>query len=133
MADGGVNLLCFDTSTQRFTQASLDILQDFVDRDEFAEAYSKIVRAITGIDGQQVDGVEQAAFLWFNGATRINAGEGRLSDFIRDYTAEQVVTRFGESARPDEPTLQQTSDNIVEAVIKNILQLEDTQMSAKIK
>jgi hypothetical protein len=33
--------------------------------------------------------------LWFDGATRANAGEGSLSAFIREYTQQQGLLHFG--------------------------------------
>ncbi len=62
----------------------------------------------------------KAAALWFDGAVKVNKGEGVFSTFIREYTAKQFELRFGSSSMDvviDQ--MQAVSDAIAVQVVFN--------------
>lgn len=62
----------------------------------------------------------EAAILWFDGAVKVNKGEGAFSTFIREYTARQFELRFGSSSMDvviDQ--MQAVSDAIAVRVVRD--------------
>lgn len=70
--------------------------------DNFAwqDSYEYLLEQISDLDsnGSPIgpkDGVPVTEWLWINGAKAVNASEGPLAQFIREYTNEQYLIRTG--------------------------------------
>jgi hypothetical protein len=75
-----------------------------------ADTYAKISQILTGQAG-----VDPAALAWFQGAEKVNRDEGPFSAFIRDYTRQQHLLRYGSDLSKAE--LDAASNAIGEKVI----------------
>jgi hypothetical protein len=64
-------------------------------------------------------GMDLAVWTWIKGAKDINAGVGKFSVFIREYTAQQYKTRTGITLAAGKP--QEASNAIATAVVQGIL------------
>jgi Ca2+-binding RTX toxin-like protein len=86
------------------------------------EKVSEVLQA--AIDRGAVAAVDiaetEAAILWFDGAVKVNKGEGAFSTFIREYTARQFELRFGSSSMETViAQMQAVSDAIAVRVIRD--------------
>jgi Ca2+-binding RTX toxin-like protein len=66
-------------------------------------------------------GVDEASLAWLRGAADINRGEGAASEFIRNYTNQQSIIRFGNDIDPAK--MQEISNEIAKSVIADALSL----------
>lgn len=84
----------------------------------YAEVYEYILSTMSS-NGQPLSGADIQAWQWFKGAADVNRGQGTFSNFIRDYTNEQVLIRNGD--RLTSAQLDAASDSIAIDLVANII------------
>ncbi|WP_136620092.1 MULTISPECIES: calcium-binding protein [Mesorhizobium] len=99
-----------------FTEEQIQHLQELVDQGLYPEAY----RYAGGLANGQT-GVDQAAILWLYGSAEVNEGSGFYSGFIRGYSAEQYMIRYG-PVGDLETRIQNASNAIARSVLRDIIE-----------
>ncbi len=102
----------------------------------YASAYELVFDMITNTDenGKQTPkaGVDPASWVFLRGVPEVNRGikaDGSVSDysnFIREYSKAQYISRFGKGVLNDEALdskVQVASDAIAESILENILNI----------
>jgi|GEM_PF-3935315 len=87
----------------------------------YADAYELALEYFSTEDNDPLDSVDVSSWLWLEGAIDINRGDGRYSEFIRDYTETQYEERTGESfpQGADQIASNTIADIVITYIIEN--------------
>lgn len=103
--------------------ASLTTLRDAARVDENWTPVYNYIRSVITDNGAPKAGVDKSVWQWFEGAVKVNSSDGSFfSDFIRDYSEQQQIIRYGIPNPSGTVTIDKASDNIADAVSDDIIQ-----------
>ncbi|SLN73700.1 calcium-binding protein [Ruegeria meonggei] len=115
------------------SEQQVEQLRAAISNEDAANPYADMYDLISGFL-QSPDDFETAAEgnvqAWFGAAGQANRGTGGASDLIRTYTQTQLEIRTGQSISNVEGVLQQASDEIAQAVLRDI-ELSETPINGK--
>lgn len=102
-------------------QSVLESIRIAAKNGSWQQAYQLVIDAIKNTSGQPAEGVDEAVWVWVNGAKNVNSNTGAFAHYIRNYTLYQYQLRAGAPPPNPDQLVQNASNDIARNFISDIL------------